>query len=347
MLLSRTQIANLSKLYKNGEEANAIELASFSNNDYKVVVQKGKYKVGDTVILIFPDTQLPDKPEFSEYFAPYGDAKKCKLGCVGGIRNRVRAIKFNLSDSPNKIGSTYSEGLIIPDIDNVPDSELEAAVGVFKDEYFETNHLPKGLRKTDETNIKQDSGDFLPNELYVLTEKLDGSSCSVMVSDEYPDGIIMSRSKILDKTDNKEPMVKAALPILRALVNSGLNNITLRGEVFGMGFRGSGVSCNPYKNDPPKFKLFSVEKFDDKRKIWERVTLEESVGLAYCLNITFVPFIGTIKPASLEDLIKACNLVFESLQIADNIIIEGVVIRSMGETKYSRKMLNPEYDSKK
>lgn len=31
MLLSRTQIAKLSKLYKNGEEANAIELASFSN----------------------------------------------------------------------------------------------------------------------------------------------------------------------------------------------------------------------------------------------------------------------------------------------------------------------------
>ena len=88
-------------------------------------------------------------------------------------------------------------------------------------------------------------------------------------------------------------------------------------------------------------------EFDDKRKIWERVTLEESVGLAYCLNITFVPFIGTIKPASLEDLIKACNLVFESFQIADNVIIEGVVIRSMGETKYSRKMLNPEYDSKK
>jgi len=142
-------------------------------------------------------------------------------------------------------------------------------------------------------------------------------------------------------------MVKVALPILRALVNSGLNNITLRGEVFGMGFRGSGVSCNPYKNDPAKFKLFSVEKFDDKRKIWERVTLEESVGLAYCLNITFVPFIGTIKPASLEDLIKACNMVFESHQIADNVIIEGVVIRSMGETKYSRKILNPEYDSKK
>lgn len=40
-------------------------------------------------------------------------------------------------------------------------------------------------------------------------------------------------------------------------------------------------------------------------------------------------------------------MVFESHQIADNVIIEGVVIRSMGETKYSRKMLNPEYDSKK
>nr|DAG99705.1 MAG TPA: RNA ligase [Crassvirales sp.] len=347
MLLSRTQIANLSKLYKNGEEANAIELASFSNNDYKVVVQKGKYNIGDAVILIFPDTQLPYKLEFAEYFAPNGDVNKCKLGCVGGIRNRVRAIKFNLSDNPNKTGSTYSEGLIIPDIDNVPDSELEATVGVFKEESFETNYLPKGLKKTDETNIKQDSGGFIPNELYVLTEKVDGSSCSVMVSDEYPDGIIMSRSRILDKTDNSDPMVKTARFVLNKMLEAGLNNFTFRGEVFGMGFRGSGTSCNPYKNLIPSFALFSIEKFDEKRKIWERISFESTVGYATILHIPIVSTLSTIRPNSIEELTEACNGIFVDLKDRYRQIIEGIVIRSLGETKYSRKILNPEYDSKK
>ena len=57
--------------------ADKLELAKVLG--YTCIVEKDKYKVGDAVVLIQPDTVLPDKP-WAEVFKKKGNrVKSCKL----------------------------------------------------------------------------------------------------------------------------------------------------------------------------------------------------------------------------------------------------------------------------
>src|SRR5271157_479277 len=89
-------ISKLIPIYKEGEEANNIQVARIEDIEgnqceFNIVVGKGLYNVGDTAVYIQPDYCIPQSSIFNEYWFPGGDEKKCKLGKNG----RIRAIKFN------------------------------------------------------------------------------------------------------------------------------------------------------------------------------------------------------------------------------------------------------------
>lgn len=350
MLSTKTTITKLLPLYKEGEEANKIELAYFDNNDYSVVVGKGMYKIGDKVILIYPDTQLPNTELFQTYIAPKGNPDKSKLGKVGGIRNRVRAIKFNLSLSKDSTNPIYSEGIIIPDIEDIPESEIDTYLGLFKEEEPKDLKFPKGLTKTNEENLKKDSSGFIADETYCFTEKIDGSSCTIIISDEYPEGCITSRSQVKDLTSN-DKFVIAAKPLLNYLktFNSdsfSFNNIAYRGECYGGEFNGSGNKLNRMKGKKPSIILYSIEKKDPKTGIYSRIPFDIFTIICKDLKLERVPILRTCAVNSVEEMLQIANEIFEE-QKAKGITIEGVVVRSMYDFEFSRKILNPEYDSKK
>ena len=173
-------ITGLTPLFKDGEEANSIQLAKFRFSDgsecgFSVVVQKGLYVAGSQVVYIQPDYCLPENELFSSFTAPGGDPKKSRLG----RQNRIRAIKFNfgLKDS---MGPIYSNGILMPlsEVESfleksgycfysdmpspmayLEDADLADRLGVFKYEEPETAHsgpavdFPYFLYKTDEENI--------------------------------------------------------------------------------------------------------------------------------------------------------------------------------------------------
>ena len=350
MLSTRTTISKLEPLYKGGEEASRIELASFSNNSYQVVVGKGLYKVGDTVILVYPDTQLPQIELFREYIAPNGDFEKSKLGRVGGIRNRVRAIKFNLSvkDSTSPV---YSEGIIVPDIDpTVIEEELDSYLGLFKEEEPEDYKFPKGLAKTNECNLKKDYSGFVAGEMYAFTEKIDGSSCTVLISDEYPEGLITSRSQVKDVTSNDKFVLTAKPMLIDAQIfakeNPGYMNLAYRGECCGGAFNGSGNKLNRMNGKKPSFILYSIEAKNPKTGIYERVPLLTFWNICDVYGLEYVPIFKTTKVNSVEEMLQIASEIFEK-QKQKGVIIEGVVVRSVDGFEFSKKILNPEYDSKK
>lgn len=128
MVVTRQTIRIIEPLTKNGEATTNVELISFEDNRYSIVINKGLYKVGDKVIFIPAYTKLPEREEFREYFAPDGDPSKCMLGSCNGIRNVVKPVKFNMKVEENYY-PIYSEGIIIPDI-NIPEEELDSYLGI-------------------------------------------------------------------------------------------------------------------------------------------------------------------------------------------------------------------------
>jgi len=130
---------------------------------YTCIVEKGKYNVGDAVVLIQPDTVLPDKP-WAEVFKKKG--------------NRTKAIKLR---------GVWSFGIVIPQsvvlgytILYLPGTEVSHLIGVTKYEAPQPQqldakgHLPFGLGKTDEercisgsTRITTNMGEMQIDELAV------------------------------------------------------------------------------------------------------------------------------------------------------------------------------------
>lgn len=90
-------IKSLIPLYKGKYIAEKVELATFVENGFEVVVRKNIYNTGDVAVYIQPDFCLPDGDIFNEFIRPDGDEKKSYLGKVEGVPRRIRAKKFTLS----------------------------------------------------------------------------------------------------------------------------------------------------------------------------------------------------------------------------------------------------------
>lgn len=98
--------------------ANLLEIAKVRG--YNIIVPKDKYKVGSVVVLIHPDTILPEQP-WAETFKKYAP-------------KRVKALK---------IRGEFSFGIVVP---------IEDVLGVFKVN-FEDNTIEielNGVTNTDE-----------------------------------------------------------------------------------------------------------------------------------------------------------------------------------------------------
>ena len=192
-------------IYKNGEEANAIEVIRVCdlNGDsleFNIVAGKDLNQVGDMGLYIQPDYCLSERNEFMEYIAPGGDYSKSKLG-----KNlRIKAVKFNFTFE-NDFEPIYSNGIFInlkflPEFDH--DQDLQTYFGIIKYVAPENSEnsmsgltkgdLPQFLYASDEPRIetfkKHVNMVFDDGEEVMLTLKRDGSSLS-MYNKIEPEGL--------------------------------------------------------------------------------------------------------------------------------------------------------------
>ena len=194
------KVKEMLPLYKNGVEAERIELIGFESNDFKVVSQKGLYRVGDKTVYIKPDYNLKEGIELTRSFVESGYL---------GSNNRIRAKRFNFSLTPDSKDPVYSEGILIPFSDYVDYCESKKLVylnlgdnlGVYKHQSDQADqadqskginvsgkkgYWPENLKKTDEDNYKSVKKYLnYPLDTFI-TRKYDGSSISVGWIDGKP-----------------------------------------------------------------------------------------------------------------------------------------------------------------
>jgi len=401
-------IKNKIPLYKGEETANAIELIELEENGYELVSNKNLYQIGDKAVFIQPDYNLSDISLFDSFIRPNGNENKSMLGKVNGQARRVRAKKFNFSKIPNG-DFVYSNGILLPikevcnaiypngnkdDVSYLIGLNLAKSLGITKyeePEYISKNGIkvndtmkfPEGLYKTDEENINNLWNDIEDRIGYPITlvgtEKVDGSSITIGVTSEIPEGFICSRNtrkkltvskwmgkyrkptiwekikriifgftidlKIYEEVvNNDDDFVKYGKPYLDEMIIHS-SNLILRGELNGGKLKGSGNINNPASKLTPNIKFFGVDKYCNN--VAEKQPYSQFLkDIGYLsLEPTEIPFIAVTEVfnrefTSKEDLLAECNVYFK-----EN-MIEGIVVKTL-DSKFSAKIMNLHYDSKK
>lgn len=371
-------------LFKGDISANAIEIIQMKENGFEIVAQKELYEVGDTAVYIEPDYCLSDIPLFESYIRPRGNPKKSRLGS----NNRIRAIKFNLHRGDGQV--VYSNGILIPyqevksylkgeNLIKVED-KLTELLGIKKwtpplqpnssIRHGASKPFPRGVYKTDETNINNKWNTLQYPITLVGHVKNDGSSISIghtmlegwFIASRnltkpltynkvtgvrkpkwweriklyfYPKSVDL---KIYEEVKSDSDFVKGGKPILNKMEFMNYENLILRGEMIGGKAKGSGNKNNPAKGVPLQVRIFGVDEFKNGVAIPLRNEEVDSICNILWLHRVERVFKKTFN--SKEEIIEACEAYFK-----DN-LVEGIVLRTL-DSKWSAKFMNNLYDSKK
>jgi RNA ligase (TIGR02306 family) len=314
--------------------ADKLDLATVSG--YTCIVGREQYSVGEAVVLIQPDTLLPDEPWSLMFRKRSG---------------RVRAMKLR---------GEWSFGIVMP-IDTFPSvasygnvvsgTEVSALIGVTKYEPPQPQQLdalgypPTGLPKTDEERYQNLDGLLPYGERVDITLKIDGQSATYYCklnaeTGEYETGICSRSLRLKPECDNNYTRAEARYNILEKLKEYCVYNgvgLAVRGEVYGAGIQAS--SNNPHASGAVNFALFSVWNFD--AHAYECPTDRHYyANLGYALNIPCVPCIE-------KDVVLTPEIVkyyAQEIDTVDDNPFEGVVVK---HNTGSFKVLSLSYDSMK
>ena len=390
--VSIVTIKNKIPLYKGDEQANSIEVIELEEVGFELVANKTLYQIGDKAVYIQPDYCVSDIPLFESFIRPNGDESKSMLGKVEGLPRRIRAKKFTLSKEPNG-DPVYSNGILLPYnevvdyvgamiLENV---DLTKKLGITKYEEPEPvskgglksgqteGKFPEGIYKTDEENINNlwnhiEKKIGYPIKL-VGTEKVDGSSITIGITPEIPEGFICSRNlrkkltikkvtgrrnkkwyekllfwtnpdlNLYTEVENDDDFVRYGKPYLDLLINSGETNLIFRGELNGGKLKGSGNKNNPASKEQPNIKIFGLDKINEYGEA-EKVPYLLFKTECEKAGVPLVKEVFNKEFNSKEELLAECNNYFKTN------MIEGIVVRTL-DSKFSAKVMNLEYDSKK
>jgi RNA ligase (TIGR02306 family) len=267
---------------------NAAQIEVVSIDGWKVVTKKGLHQVGEVVIYLEVDSWVPTA------IAPFlskGNEPKLFQGVPG---ERLRTVKLR---------GQISQGLVIPYSGLSPSQKDEMLLGTSLDDLlgilkweppvFEGNALIKGpfpyfVPKTDQERVQNLTEEFqqwrVDDELWEVTEKLDGSSMTVFVNGDHVG--VASRNNEL-KPDSSSAFWQAVNreSILEKIASTG-RNLAFQGELIGPKIQG-----NKYDRDVAGFFVYDIYDIDSRSYLGSH----ERFTLCRNLAINHVPVIYTAK----------------------------------------------------
>lgn len=313
--------------------ADKLELAKVLG--YTCIVERGKYKAGDAVVLIQPDTVLPDEPWAEMFKKRSSRTKAIKLRNVWSF-----GIVMSLTTFFDDVKSV---------MDMTPGTEVSHLIGVTKYEAPQPQQLdakgplPYGLGKTDEERY-QNILDLPFGEDVMVTLKVDGSSATYYCrkdrqTGEWTTGICSRSLEMKPECLNNYTRIDRKYNILNNLMDYCKFHdvsLALRGEIYGNNIQGH--ANNPHAKLLLDFAAFNVYNFDTfSYENYESKHYYEDV----CRKIG-VPVVHNIGGQVLTpDLIKWYA---EDISEIDGKPFEGVVIKHKSS---SFKVINLNYDERK
>lgn len=314
------------------EGADAIEKATVLG--WQLVVKKGEYKIGDLCVYCEIDSLLPERPEF-EFMKPRG--------------MRVRTIRLRGQISQ---GICFQLSILPLDFQTVEDADCTEILEITKYEApipaslagKVKGRFPSFMHKTDETRVQvlQSSLDKYKGQIFYITEKLDGSSCTYYLKDgEF--GVCSRNLELLEDDENSLWKVARQLDIEQKM-RSLSGNYALQGELIG-----EGIQSNKYKIRGQDFRLFNVFNID----AYEYLNFTDFLDFSSKLGLKTVPILNEnyVLENNIPTVITLSTI--KSTLLKD-VWAEGIVLRPLQELKdfgndnlsggrVSFKAINPEF----
>lgn len=296
------------------EGADAIEAARVDG--WWVVIKKGEYAVGATVVYLEIDSWVPQElaPFLVKGAIPreYNGVKGERLRTVklrGQISQGLILPLYNYGPTAAAMQAWHSTRPYDPDETHFDVTEIlgiqkwEPEVAASMRGTIRGN-FPAWLRKTDQERIqncyKEVAKKF--DSPWVAEEKLDGSSMTVgMLGDEVH---VCSRNLSIKLDDTENTFVKTALSTnaIGALLSYG-KNIALSGELIGPGIQG-----NKYALTTHQWHIFDIYDVDAGRYMTpsEREGVLTDLIALHGLEVKAVPRVAScsLKGMTVDELLK-------------------------------------------
>lgn len=369
--------------------ADTIELANMEDSGWQVVVKKGIHTVGDLVCYCETDSWVPTK--VAPWLTKAGHQPKTFRGVEG---ERLKTIKLRgtlsqgviipLSDITKDLEQGVDEVTLnsmvtykptgesmhlLPQINNTPDGfDCTKLLGIIKYEKPLPGELvgkargnfPSFIPKTDQERVQNLWGKLqyrreqFPDELFEVTEKLDGSSMTVyLVKDETTNsGLrlgVCSRNWDLDldaEGAEETKFVRAALEsnVFDRMVQFlwrpvpcesrfDYYQVALQGELVGPGVQG-----NKYDLRELEFRIFDMFNIN----VQQYVTAETRHGDELTIDMLHVPVIETRK-LDFETIQDILAYAYGPSSLNPKVMREGVVFKSLQDPSFSFKVISNEW----
>lgn len=279
-------ITNLSPI----DGADAIELAEVEG--WNVVVQKNIYQVGQEVVYFEIDSWIPhavapflSKGKDPKVFNGIPGARLKTVKLRGQVSQGLVLSKEALSWHPSwDDRDCLDEALNITLYEKPVPACLRGNV---------KGNFPTSIPKTDLErlqNVKFDRLTFALDDMWEVTEKLDGSSMTVYLME----GVFGVCSKNLDLIEEEAnsfwrvARLKELEPKLRQLSDK-LGDVAVQGELIGPGVQG-----NIYDLPELDFKAYAIYDIANRSYI----NADQRKELLHEVGIDSVPFLGNVKLTS-------------------------------------------------
>jgi RNA ligase (TIGR02306 family) len=308
------KLATIRKIGEVKVHSNADKLGLYIIDGWQVIDQKDRYSAGNQVIYCEIDCFMPIKEEYE--FLRRSSYKK--MGVHEGFRLKTLRLRGELSQGlilplsylPEKeytIGEEVTEQLgIVKYEPPVPENLAGDVLGVF----------PGYIPKTDEERVQNLEYEALKKYTYTVTEKVDGSSCTIYLSEDRFG--VCSRNLELKETQGNALWNAARKLNIEEILTAEKKNFALQGEMIG--FR---IQSNPYKLNHVEFRLFKIYDIDKK----DFMPIEEMKNWADAHGILTVPILdyAYTLPEHVFDFLKYAD---GKSKLNEQATREGVVLHA-------------------
>ena len=356
-LASIRKVSNIRPL----ENADTLDVCSIDGWD--VVIKKGIHKEGDLVVYIEVDSLLDENNPVFEFMRKYNfKVKSIKLrGQIS--QGMVLPLKEVFNDGTLDMammeeGDNVTEILNIKkfeleeDKDEVSFTDTEVTVSFFdricdffngkfkKSQVHGKEQFPSFVKKTKEERIQNHPKKITPDKVFLVTEKLDGTSATYAMKrerrlfrkDKFEFFVCSRNLRISPKSNghyNKIAKIHNMETVLKNILQEkDADTIYVQGEIVGNSIQG-----NKYNRERINFFAFTLnidgERYPIESLVWHDI---ETVPVIY----SHLSFASGVEGAL--TLSKRTTSVEGS-----NSLAEGIVIRNAEDYNESYKVINPDF----
>jgi RNA ligase (TIGR02306 family) len=302
--------------------ADAIELVQVDG--WRVITKKGEYAPGDKCIYLEIDSWVPNTvaPFLSKGKVPRVfngiPGEKLKTVKMKGALSQGLVLPMNLAPP-----EFHTEGTDVTELLGIqkwePPEEPATLRGAMKGMGF-----PRGIPKTDLERV-QNLHSIPCGEVYQLSLKLDGSSCTLL---HDLDGAlrVFSRNveyKLDDPSNDSNAFVQVAKRWGPAFIAATQPGMALRGEVMGPKIQGN-------RENFTSTDIWVFDVWDENRGLAGEYALShESVELARVLGMNHVPILQDSWMIPQGSTVESLLQFADATQSINNPVAEGIVFKHL------------------